>query len=148
KVVSCDFTSAFYRRAEDAFTEERGSLGRTGRGAFMQRDAELTPAIPTVLAHPGVNVLTTRSLLSTPDEELHRTAFYREIMTKQGWRHAATLCFWTNPPAPFPILVVSAYRREGRPDFTEKELAQFERLHPFLAVAVLRFHQLATASAA
>jgi DNA-binding CsgD family transcriptional regulator len=139
--------SAIYRRAGDAFLKERDSRGRAWGRAFLRRYVELTPAIPLVAAHPGLKILATRFALTQPDDELHRTPFYLEVMQPQGWRHGAVLCFWTEPSDAFPILVLSLYRGEGRPDFSDCELAELEKLHPFLAPAVLRLHQMSSSTA-
>jgi DNA-binding CsgD family transcriptional regulator len=48
------------------------------------------------------------------------------------------LCFWGDRPAKFPILVTTAYRREGRRDFSEHDVETLERLHPFIDCAVNR----------
>ena len=143
--VQCDYVSVFYRRAGDTFLKERDSLGRVWAPRFMQRYAELTPAIPFVMANPGVRLITTKSLLTLPEPELHQTPFYREVMQRQGWRHGAVLCFWSQPSA-FPVLVVCVYRGSGHLDFSSRELATLDALHPFLAPAVVRLHQISEVS--
>jgi DNA-binding CsgD family transcriptional regulator len=115
----------------------------------MRRYVALTPAIPLVASNPGVKLLATRFSLPVRDEELHRMPFFKEIMQAQGWRHGAVLCFWPEPPgAPaFPVLVLSVYRTEDSPDFSDHELAQLERLHAWLAPAVARFHEISASKA-
>ena len=147
RVISCDYTSVLYQRAGDGFLKEQDSRGRVWGGAFMRRYIELTPAIPLVTANPGVKVLATRFAITASESELHRTPFYREIMQRQGWRHGAVLCFWTVPCAAFPIFVLTMYRTEGHPDFNDDELAVLEHLHPFLAPAVSRFHEISASDA-
>ena len=146
QIVACDHVSAFYQRSGDAFLEERDSRGHVWTGAFMRRYIELTPAIPLALANAGVKVLPTRLGLIASDEELRRTAFYREVMQPQGWRHGVALCFWPAPPGSFPIFVCTVYRAEGRPDFSGSEVAALEALHPFLAAAVSRFHDISVSA--
>jgi DNA-binding CsgD family transcriptional regulator len=147
RIVACDYVSVFYQRVGDGFLKERDSRGRVWSRAFMRRYIELTPAIPLVLANPGVKVLPTRLGLSATEAELRRTAFYREVMQRQGWRHGVALCFWAEPAGSFPILVITLYRGEGQPDFNERELAGLESLHPFLAPAVSRFHEISVSDA-
>jgi DNA-binding CsgD family transcriptional regulator len=142
-VVRCDLVSAFFRPAGERFLKEHDSLGRVWDGHFMRRYTELTPAIPLVVNNPGVRLITTRSALAGSDEELHRTAFYREVMRPQGWRHGVALCFWTDPPGQFPIMVLTSYRVEGRPDFSDFDLRCLEQVYPLLARAVTRFYQTA-----
>jgi len=139
--VECDFVSALYRNAGNGLLKERDSLGREYHDpAFMLRYAELTPALPLVMSNPGMKILSTRTGLPGTTAEIRRTAFYREIMRPQGWRHALTLCFWGDRPAELPILVTAAYRREGRRDFSEGDVTTFERIHPFIDCAVNRIY--------
>jgi DNA-binding CsgD family transcriptional regulator len=147
RVVDCDYVSAIYRRSGDSFLKERDSRGRVWSRAFLRRYVELTPAIPFVTANPGVKILATRFAMPGTDAELRPTAFYREVMQPQGWRHAAVLCFWAEPAQSFPIFVMSLYRAEGRPDFSDQDLAMLGDLHPFLAAAVTRFHQMSSSNA-
>ena len=142
--VVCDFASAFYRSAGNGLLKERDSRGRESGPAFMRRYVELTPALPFAMANRGVNVLSTRAILPGI-AELRKTAFYREIMQPQGWRHAVSLCFWGDPPAEAPIFVTSAYRRERRSDFADFEIARLARIHPFLDCAVSRVRERAAA---
>jgi hypothetical protein len=57
---------------------------------------------------------------------------YREIMQRQGWRHAVALCFWGDPPSDLPVFVTSVFRTEGRSDFSQAEAARLESIHPFI----------------
>ena len=139
--VECDFVSALYRNVGDGLLKERDSRGREYGPAFMRRYAELTPALPLVMSNPGIKILTTRTGLPGSTAEIRRMAFYREIMRPQGWRHGLTLCFWGDRPAELPILVTVAYRREGRRDFAERDVAPFERIHPFIDCAVNRIYE-------
>jgi DNA-binding CsgD family transcriptional regulator len=137
--VRCDFASAFYRSAGRGLLKQRDSRGREYGPAFMRRYVELTPAIPLAMANRGVKIQATRKGL--PSAELEQTAFYREIMQPQGWRHAVALCFWGDPPADFPIFVASVFRSEKRTDFTERDVAGLERVHQVLDAAVNRVHE-------
>jgi DNA-binding CsgD family transcriptional regulator len=146
RMVPCAYVSAFSQRAGDGFLKERDSWGRVWGRAFMRRYVQLTPAIGLVAAHPGVKILATRFALTSSDAALQQTAFYREVMRRQGWRHGAVLCFWADPPTT-PIFVLSLYRVEQQRDFSDAELAQLESLHGFLAPAVARFHEISASHA-
>lgn len=139
--VACDFASAFYRSAGKGLLKERDSRGREYGPAFMRRYVELTPALPVALANRGIKIITTRTTLPRSTAKLQQTAFYREIMQPQGWRHAVALCFWGDPRAESPVFVVSANRREGHRDFSDQEIASLERVHPFLDCAVNRLYE-------
>src|ERR1044071_3044244 len=130
RIVSCDFVSAIYRRGGGGLVEEGESLGRTRGKGGMRRYLGLTPAIPAVLSRPGTKVVATRHEIRVDDATLRRTAFYREVMRPQGWRHAVSLCFWADPPV-FPIFVLTLNRRARRPDFSRNEIARLERLHEY-----------------
>lgn len=136
--VACDFASAFYRSAGDGLMKSRTSWGRVYDAAFMRRSLELNPAIPLASASPGIRMLHTRAALPRSTSELHQSAFFREVMQPQGWRHSVALCFWGEPLGELPIFVVSADRSDGRPDFSDMEKARLERIHPFVDCAVNR----------
>lgn len=139
--VACDFASAFYVSAGNGLMKERDSLGRESGPAFMRRYVELTPALPIAMANRGVKVILTRTSLPRSTAKLRRSAFYREIMEPQGWRHAVALRFWGDPPAELPVFVTSANRSEGQSDFSDQEIADLERIHPFLDCAVNRLRE-------
>ena len=139
--VGCDFVSAIYRNAGNGLLKERDSRGREYDAAFMRRYAELTPALPLVLATPGLKILTTRAGLPGSTLRLRQTAFYREVMRPQGWRHSVSLCFWGSRPAKLPILVIVAYRREGRRDFLVGDVNRLQQLYPFIDCAVNRIFE-------
>ena len=139
--VVCDFASAFYVSGGKGLLKERDSLGRKSSRAFMRRYVELTPALPVAAANRGIKVILTRTNLPRSTATLRRSAFYREIMQPQGWRHAVALCFWGDPAADLPVFVASANRSEGRRDFSDREVANLERIYPFLDSAVNRLHE-------
>jgi DNA-binding CsgD family transcriptional regulator len=136
--VTCDFASAYYRSAGDGLMKSRTSDGRVYEAAFMRRSLELNPAIPLAAASPGVRLLHTRAALPRATSELVASAFFREVMQPQGWRHSVALCFWGEPVGELPIFVVSADRRDGRRDFSDRELARLGRIHPLVDCAVNR----------
>lgn len=141
--VDCDFASAFYTACGDGFLKERDSRGREYSGAFMRRYLELTPAAAIAAANRGVTLIPTRTGLPFSDAVLKQTAFYREIMQPQGWRHAVALCFWSDPPGESPRYVTSVFRAPGRPDFSASDRAALERVHPFIDCAVRRVYERA-----
>jgi DNA-binding CsgD family transcriptional regulator len=102
---------------------------------------ELTPALQIAMANRGIKILPTSTGLPRSFVALKRTAFYREIMQPQGWRHAVALCFWGDPPATSPVFVTSVYRSQGQSDFSEQEIAELARIHPFIDSAVNRVHE-------
>ena len=145
--VRCDCVSVFYTSVGDRMLLERDSTGRKYGAEFTALHARLTPAIPIAMANPGIRLLPTRTGLPQDDAELHDSAFYREVMQVQGWRHAVALCFWDQPPAAFPVLVFSVKRKEGRPDFSDQDLADLETMHAFMEPAIGRIRERTAATA-
>lgn len=138
--VTCEFASVFYVTGPDGLLKERDSRGREYSGEFMRRYAALSPAIPIALANPGIEVLSTRTAFPSSERALRKTAFFREIMQPQGWRHAVALCFWDDPPAALPAVVASVNRTAAQGDFPGSDLAVLHGLHALLdrAVRLLR----------
>jgi DNA-binding CsgD family transcriptional regulator len=141
RVVKCDFVSAFYRASPRGLLKERDSRGIEYSPQFVRRYIELTPAIPLALANPGVRYLTTRTAIRGRESSIRTSAFYREVMRPQGWRHGVAMCFWAEPAGPLPIFVLSSYRVEERADFRSVDLARLDAIYPFIAVAVSRLHE-------
>jgi DNA-binding CsgD family transcriptional regulator len=139
--VACDFASAFYRSTGDGLFKQRDSRGREYGPALMRRYMELTPALQIAMTNRGIKILPTSTGLPRSVVALKRTAFYREIMQPQGWRHAVALCFWGDPPATSPVFVTSVYRGQGQSDFSEQDIGKLACLHPFIDSAVNRVHE-------
>ena len=139
--VPCDIASAFYRSTGDGLLKQRDSRGREYGLKYMRRYMELTPAIPIALANRGVKILRTGAILPRSGAQLKRTAFYREIMKPEGWRHGVALCFWGDPTAESPVFVTSVYRSEGQSDFSAEDIASLENVYPFIDCAVNAVHE-------
>jgi DNA-binding CsgD family transcriptional regulator len=139
--VPCDIASAFYRSTGDGLLKQRDSRGREYCLKYMRRYMELTPAIPIALANRGVKILRTGAILPRSGAQLKRTAFYREIMKPEGWRHGVALCFWGDPTAESPVFVTSVYRSEGQSDFSAEDIASLENVYPFIDCAVNAVHE-------
>lgn len=137
--VDCEYATAFYVSGPNGLFKEHDSRGRPYSAEFMRRFVDLSPAIPIALANPGITVITTRSALVRPEKALRKTAFYREVMQVQGWRHAVALCFWDDPPAGLPVFVASVNRTRQQGDFSPREVAVLRGLHPLIDAAVRLF---------
>ena len=93
------------------------------------------------IARPGITLLPTRGALPESDAELQQMPFYHVVMEPQGWRHAVALCFWDDPPSEVPMFILTVYRRPGRPDFSDNDMARLERFHRFVDPAIRRLHE-------
>lgn len=98
------------------------------------------PAMPTLMANPGIKFINTREVLA-PEAELHKTRFYREVMQVMGFRHAIGMFFWENPPQT-PEAIFSLLRGEGQLDFNDAEVAVLARLHPHIDAALRRIRTI------
>lgn len=107
----------------------RTSNGLTMSGELMQLICEECPAIPIIMANPGIKVLPSRCDLP-PEEELVQTPFYKLFMKPYGFRHGLALFCWRSVSPPVLDCVFSLIRNEGREDFSDAEVAQIEALHP------------------
>ncbi len=133
RAVTCDMAGV-HLRIENLpaglisfrFLDTRGrDFAREMReGVFFQDH----PAGPILMANPGIRLIGTRETLP-PDEVLHASRFYREVMQVMGFRHAIAMYFWDDPPQ-MPEAVLSVCRVEGKPDFTDDDVAVLDRLHP------------------
>jgi hypothetical protein len=128
------------RRMLDVREEREDPLDWSARPVLRlgvhESEYALSPARQIALRQPGVAIIPTRTGLSVPDAELRQTPFYREVMERQGWRHAVALCCWAEPPSTAPLMVLSVYRNEGRRDFSHAEIDTLTRVQPYFAAAV------------
>ncbi len=141
KVTSCDFVNVFLRIVRQGNAEVALRI-MDSRGVEPVPDSLREalfrdhPGMPKLLANPGIRFINTRDVLP-PEEVLRGTRFYREVMQVLGFRHAAALFFWDDPPTG-PLAVFSICRAENRPDFDDAELAVLDQLYPHIQAAVRR----------
>lgn len=141
RAVTCDMAGV-HLRIENLpaglisfrFLDTRGrDFAREMReGVFFQDH----PASPILMANPGIRLIGTRETLP-PDEVLHASRFYREVMQVMGFRHAIAMYFWDDPPQ-MPEAVLSVCRVEGKPDFTDDDVAVLDRLYSHIDAALRR----------
>jgi DNA-binding CsgD family transcriptional regulator len=98
------------------------------------------PAMPTLLANPGIRFINTREILA-PEKDLLKTRFYRKVMQVIGFRHAVGMFFWKIPPHA-PEAIFSLCREEGAPDFEDAEVAFLDLLYPHINAALRRLRAL------
>lgn len=94
------------------------------------------PAMPTLMANPGIKFINTREILP-PDQILRKSRFYREVMRVIGFRHAVGMFFWDSPPE-VPEAIFSPSRAEGAVDFSDAEVARLDLLYPHIDAAFRR----------
>ncbi len=141
RAAPCDFVNVCLRivRREHGNVVYRmiDSRGRTfGTDLLEGSFFEAHPGMPILLANPGIKFINTREVLP-PDEVLREMPFYRDVMQVIGFRHAAGMFFWEDPPE-VPEAIFSLYRSDGQPDFTDEEIAILARLYPHIDAALRR----------
>ena len=94
------------------------------------------PGVPVLMANPGIRFISTRDVLA-PDAVLRESRYYREVMQVVGFRHAAGMFFWNDPPE-MPEAVFSLHRGEGQVDFDNAEIALLDRLYAHIDAALVR----------
>ena len=94
------------------------------------------PGVPVLMANPGIRFINTRDVLA-PDAVLRESRYYREVMQVVGFRHAAGMFFWSDPPET-PEAVFSLHRGEGQADFDDAEIALLDRLYAHIDAALVR----------
>jgi hypothetical protein len=139
--VQCDFVSVGFRNVhKDGGTVSCRLID--SRGLEFTRDMlenvffREHPAMPVLMANPGIRFINTREILA-PDAVLRESRYYREVMQVVGFRHAAGMFFWNDPPE-MPEAVFSLHRGEGQVDFDDAEIALLDRLYAHVDAALLR----------
>lgn len=138
--VPCDFVNVCLRnvRQEKCHIPYRliDSRGREFDQALLEVFFREHPGMPMLIANPGIRFINTREILP-PDKVLRKSRFYREMMPVIGFRHAVAMFFWNEPPEG-PEAIFSILRGENRSDFTDAEVATFDRLYPHIDAMLRR----------
>ena len=138
--LPCDFVNVCLRNLREdkrhvpyRLIDSRGREFEPGLLEFFFREH---PGMPVLMANPGIRFINTREILP-PDKVLRKSRFYREMMQVIGFRHAVAMFFWNEPPEE-PEAIFSILRGENRSDFTDAEVAIFDRLYPHIDAMLRR----------
>ena len=140
-IVKCDFASAYYRSSPKGLLKARDSRGREYRPRIHAPARGAQSGHPTRVGEPRCQ----------DSRHSHGAAAHRQRTSEDAVlsrNHAAVrlatlrgTLLLGDPPAGLPVFVTSAERREGQSDFSDRDIAIFERIHPFLDRAVNRLHE-------
>ena len=97
-----------------------------------RREVNVMPAF--TLSRPGLKVYRLSQVV--PDtQQLRASEFFRRYMAAEGWHFSASLLFWDTDRLVSEIVV---RRTAEHGDFTAREMALLQRLHPHLETTLQR----------
>jgi len=97
-----------------------------------RREVNMMPAF--ALSHPGLKVYRLSQVVLDP-QQLRDSEFFQRYMAAEGWHYSASLLFWDAGRLVSEIVI---RRTAEQGDFTARELALLQRLHPHLETTLQR----------
>jgi DNA-binding CsgD family transcriptional regulator len=97
-----------------------------------QREVNMMPAF--ALSHPGLKIYRLSQVVLDP-QQLRDSEFFRRYMAAEGWYYSVSLLFWDAGRLVSEIVI---RRTAEQGDFTARELALLQRLHPHLETTLQR----------
>jgi DNA-binding CsgD family transcriptional regulator len=105
---------------------------RSRKWLQCRREVNLMPAF--TLSRPGLKAYCLSQVV--PDmQELRESEFFRRYMAAEGWYYSASLLFWDAQRLASEIVI---RRTAEQGDFTAREMALLQRLHPHLETTLQR----------
>jgi DNA-binding CsgD family transcriptional regulator len=101
---------------------------------WLQRRREVSMMPAFALSNPGIKLYRLSEVVPDP-HRLRESEFFRRFMAAEGWYYSASLLFWTGERLASEIVV---RRTPEQGDFTAREMAVLQRLHPHLATTLQR----------
>lgn len=101
-----------------------------------RREVDLMPAF--VLDHPGVPLYRLSDVMPNA-RRLRGSEFFRRFMAAEGWHYTACVLFWREDGLRSEIAI---RRTAEQGDFTPREMALLQRLHPHIDTALQRLAAL------
>lgn len=102
----------------------------------QRRDVDMMPAF--ILSHPGIK-LYQLSDIEPDSRKLHSSEFFRRYMAPEGWHYTACSLFWEDSRLCSEIAI---RRTAEQGDFTSREMALLNRLHPHIEATLQRLTAL------
>lgn len=144
--VRCDFVSVYLRNRQHSSSanmshrmfDSRGreyGLEIVGDVSFRKHQG-----MPSLLANPSIRFINMREILPS-DTVLQKTHSSRQFMHVTGVRHAIGMFFPDQLPQT-PKIIFSLLRERGQPDFSDKDVAVLDLLHPHIAAAFRRVRKI------
>jgi DNA-binding CsgD family transcriptional regulator len=97
-----------------------------------RREVNMMPAF--ALSNPGLKLYRLSQVVPDP-RQLRESEFFRRYMAAEGWYYSASLLFWGADRLASEIVI---RRTAEQGDFTAREMALLQRLHPHLATTLQR----------
>jgi DNA-binding CsgD family transcriptional regulator len=97
-----------------------------------RRDVNMMPAF--ALSNPGIKLYRLSEVVPDP-RRLRESEFFRRYMAVEGWYYSASSLFWEADRLASEIVI---RRTAEQGDFTAREMALLQRLHPHLATTLQR----------
>ena len=97
-----------------------------------RREVNMMPAF--ALSNPGLKLYTLSEVVPDP-HRLRESEFFRRYMAAEGWYYSASSLFWDAGRLASEIVI---RRTAEQGDFTARELALLQRLHPHLDTTLQR----------
>jgi DNA-binding CsgD family transcriptional regulator len=97
-----------------------------------RREVNMMPAF--ALSHPGLKLYRLSQVVPDP-RQLRESEFFRRYMAAEGWYYSASALFWEADRLVSEIVI---RRTAEQGDFTAREMALLQRLHPHLETTLQR----------
>jgi DNA-binding CsgD family transcriptional regulator len=101
---------------------------------WLQRRREVNMMPAFALANPGIKLYRLSEVVPDP-HRLRQSEFFRRYMAAEGWYYSASSLFWDGERLASEIVI---RRTAEQGDFTAREMALLQRLHPHLATTLQR----------
>jgi DNA-binding CsgD family transcriptional regulator len=101
---------------------------------WLQRRREVSMMPAFALSNPGIKLYRLSQVVPDP-LRLRESEFFRRFMAAEGWHYSASSLFWDADRLASEIVI---RRTPEQGDFTAREMALLQRLHPHLQTALGR----------
>jgi DNA-binding CsgD family transcriptional regulator len=101
---------------------------------WLQRRREVNMMPAFALSNPGIKLYRLSEVVPDP-HRLRESEFFRRYMAAEGWYYSASSLFWDADRLASEIAI---RRTAEQGDFTTREMALLQRLHPHLATTLQR----------
>lgn len=127
-----DFSKSWH--ASHILTTPRAS--KPSEWLTHRRAVDMMPAF--ILAHPGMKQYQLSEVVPNT-RKLRRSEFFRRYMEPEGWHYTACSLFWDGDHLKSEIAI---RRTAEQGDFTSREMALLNRLHPHIQTTLQRLASL------
>lgn len=110
---------------------------------WLQRRREVNMMPAYVLSNPGIKLYRLSEVVPDP-RRLRDSEFFRRYMAAEGWYYSASALFWDADRLASEIVI---RRTAEQGDFTMREMALLQRLHPHLQTTLQRLSAVKQRSA-